>query len=139
MNGFRCIKMPVNESLCEHVRDYCSSENMKYWPTAEEPIHFSRSILYFRIKQLKELLRESMWIQKRPSETCRVLFQNKINLRCCASGWFYYRNILRCTVLQTSNVLMDSYVIQPFEEHACHEVTLRSFAFCTYSVIWTCT
>jgi hypothetical protein len=29
----------------------------------------------------------------RPSETCRVLFQNKINLRCCASGWFYYRNI----------------------------------------------
>jgi len=31
-----------------------------------------------------------------------VLFQNKINLRYCASGWFYYRNILRCTVLQTS-------------------------------------
>ena len=29
-----------------------------------------------------------------PSETCRVLFQNKINLRYCASGWFYYRNIL---------------------------------------------
>jgi len=27
------------------------------------------------------------------SETCRVLFQNKINLRCCASGWFYYRNV----------------------------------------------
>ena len=22
---------------------------------------------------------------------CRMLFQNKINLRCCASGWFYYR------------------------------------------------
>ena len=33
---------------------------------------------------------------------CRVLFQNKINLRYCASGWFYYGNILRCTVLQTS-------------------------------------
>ena len=28
----------------------------------------------------------------RPSRTCRVLFQNKINLRYCASGWFYYRN-----------------------------------------------
>jgi len=27
------------------------------------------------------------------TETCRVLFQNKINLRYCASGWFYYRNI----------------------------------------------
>jgi len=30
-------------------------------------------------------------------------YQNKINLRYCASGWFYYRNILRCMVLQTSN------------------------------------
>jgi len=30
-----------------------------------------------------------------------LLFQNKINLRYCASGWFYYRNILRCTALQT--------------------------------------
>jgi hypothetical protein len=44
------------------------------------------------------------WWTKRPSETCRLLFQNKINLRYCASGWFYYRNILRYTVLQTSNV-----------------------------------
>jgi hypothetical protein len=43
------------------------------------------------------------WWTERPSETCRVLFQNKINLRYCTSGWFYYRNILRCTVLQTSN------------------------------------
>ena len=61
-----------------------------------------------------------------------MLFQNKITLRYCASGWFYYRNtgwpkslcspddcivnikctetfwslcILRCTVLQTSNIL----------------------------------
>jgi hypothetical protein len=31
-----------------------------------------------------------------------ALFQNKINLRYCASGWFYYRNILRCSVLQTA-------------------------------------
>jgi len=31
--------------------------------------------------------------------------QNKINLRYCVSGWFYYRNILRCTVLQMSNLL----------------------------------
>jgi len=37
------------------------------------------------------------------TETCRVLFQNKINLRYCASAWFYYRSILRCTVLQTAN------------------------------------
>jgi len=31
-----------------------------------------------------------------------VLFQNKINLRYCASGWFYCRNILWCTALQTA-------------------------------------
>ena len=37
----------------------------------------------------------SRWWTKRPSETCRVLFPNKINLIYRASGWFYYRNILR--------------------------------------------
>ena len=45
---------------------------------------------------------DSWWWTERPSETSRVLFQNKINLRYCTSSWFYYRNILRCTVLQTS-------------------------------------
>jgi hypothetical protein len=28
-----------------------------------------------------------------------MLFQNKINLRYCASGWFYYRNIGLCVLL----------------------------------------
>jgi hypothetical protein len=46
---------------------------------------------------------DSWWRTERPSKTCRVLFQNKINLRYCASGWFYYWNILWCMVLQTSN------------------------------------
>jgi hypothetical protein len=32
------------------------------------------------------------WWTERPSETCRLLFQNKINLRHCASGLFYYRH-----------------------------------------------
>jgi hypothetical protein len=45
---------------------------------------------------------DSWWWTERPSETCTMLFQNKINLSYCESGWFYYRNILRCTVLQTS-------------------------------------
>jgi hypothetical protein len=49
---------------------------------------------------------------ERPSEICRVLFQNKINLRYCASDWFCYRNILRCcTVLQTSNKLLSFGVV----------------------------
>ena len=36
-----------------------------------------------------------------PAHLVECCYQNKINLRYCASGWFYYRNILRCTVLQT--------------------------------------
>jgi hypothetical protein len=44
---------------------------------------------------------DSWWWMERPFETCRVLFQNKINLRYSASGWFYYRNIL----LQKNEVL----------------------------------
>ena len=46
---------------------------------------------------------------ERPSETRRMLIQNKIYLRYCASSWFYYRNISRCTVLETSNMLHCSY------------------------------
>ena len=43
---------------------------------------------------------DSWWWTEKPSGTCTVLFQNKIRLRYFASGWFYYRNILWCTVLQ---------------------------------------
>jgi len=32
------------------------------------------------------------WWTERPPETCRVSFQNKINLIHSASSWFYYRN-----------------------------------------------
>jgi hypothetical protein len=54
---------------------------------------------------------------ERPTETCRVLFQNKINLRYSASGWFYYRNILRCMVLQTQHLCILSLVSCSF--HVC--------------------
>jgi hypothetical protein len=67
-------------------------------------------------------------------ETCRVLFQNKINLRFCASCWFYYRNILRCMVLQTSN---------PCECYAvCCSVTYRRFVqnvSWSSGIYWTAT
>jgi len=36
---------------------------------------------------------DSWWWMERPSKTCRLLFQNKINLRYCVSGWFYYGKI----------------------------------------------
>jgi len=45
---------------------------------------------------------DSWWWTERPSETCRVLFQNKINLRYCASGWSYYRNMSRSYKRQIS-------------------------------------
>ena len=42
---------------------------------------------------------DSWWWTKRPSETCRVLFQNKINWRYYASGWVYYRNNLKVSAI----------------------------------------
>ena len=67
---------------------------------------------------------DSWWWTETPPETCRVLLQNKINLRYCASGWLYYRNILRCAVLQTSNLgicitsyLFFSVAIQNIQTH----------------------
>ena len=52
------------------------------------------------------LLAGTRWncVPSRQSETCRVLFQNKMNFTHCGSGWFYYTNILRCTVLRTSSL-----------------------------------
>ena len=42
----------------------------------------------------------SWWWTERPSETCKVIFNKLEN---CASSWFYYRNMSRCTVPWTSN------------------------------------
>ena len=47
---------------------------------------------------------DSWWWTKIPTDTCRVLFENKINLSYFISVWFPYRHILRCTVQQTSNI-----------------------------------
>jgi hypothetical protein len=54
---------------------------------------------------------DSWWWTERPSETCRV-FQNKINWRYCASGWFYYRNllcVLKWSFSESSFVLILEY------------------------------
>jgi hypothetical protein len=42
------------------------------------------------------------WLKYRPKHV--VLFRNKTDLGYYVSGWFYYRNILRCTALQTSDL-----------------------------------
>ena len=49
-----------------------------------------------------------MFRTERPSETCRVLFQNKINLRYCACGWFYYGSVFRCSVWQSEPTAITS-------------------------------
>jgi len=67
---------------------------------------------------------DSWWWMERPSETCRILFQNKTNLRYCASGWFYYRNILRCTVLQMSGQI---HIFFFFLQHMLGQYEVWSF------------
>ena len=84
---------------------------------------------------------------ERPSETCRVLLQNKINLRnWCTSRWFYYRNIVdeycefRCRVTWGSgsiwawNVTSCSVieVYRRFENSAAYIV-------CPLKRLYTCT
>jgi hypothetical protein len=55
-------------------------------------------------------------------ETCRVLFQNKINLRYCASGWFYYRNNLRVSSLPI--FLRTPVTCSPSCPNVLHRITL---------------
>jgi len=74
-------------------------------PASFHPVPVSKQPqnLYYIYSMLLCTVLDSWWWTERPFETCRVLFQNTIYLRYCVSGWLYYRTILRCTVLQTSN------------------------------------
>ena len=56
----------------------------------------------------------SWWWTERPSETCTASFQNKIIWYICTSSWFYYRNILRCTALWTSNTFVSTFKFKFF-------------------------
>ena len=80
------------------------------WNSFSFPASKRSEISVWHIPHAVCIVLDSWWWTERQSETCRVLFQNKINLRYCASGWFYYRNILRCTVLQTSNQILWKFV-----------------------------
>ena len=62
----------------------------------------------------------SWWWTDRPSETCRMLFQNKMNLRYCESDWFYYRNIallLLLLLLKTAATTTKYSEVNPCLEH----------------------
>ena len=82
---------------------------------------------------------DSWWWMERPSETCTLLFQNKINLRYCASGWYYNRNILQCTVLQMSNnsSLLTTTFYSMVISTLVHSGTKYSVPFMTFSLSWT--
>jgi hypothetical protein len=47
-------------------------------------------------------VKNSWWWTEELSETCRVSFREKI-WEISASSWFYYKNLLRCTVTWTLN------------------------------------
>ena len=79
---------------------------------------------------------DSWWRTERPSDTRRVLFQNKINLRYCASGWFYYRNILQCTVLQMSNLRLTIYYSYIFRFYTTQRGCLTWKFHGCHTVIW---
>ena len=48
----------------------------------------------------------SWWWTERPSKTCKIYSKMKQIWNTGASGWIYYRNILRCTALWTSKLLI---------------------------------
>ena len=81
-------------------------------------------------------LRLLMMERDRP-ETCRVSFQSKINVRYCASGWCYYRNILRCTVLPTSNLLL-YLALRVLEAFPNWTVKLRQNPSPNFHIVYNC-
>ena len=70
---------------------------------------------------------DSWWWTERPSETCRVSFQNKINSRYCASGWFYYRNQWCVYTLQQTHIFLSRITIR-----ASISLALRSLSYCKW-------
>jgi len=61
----------------------CLLEGKRWnWQAATEPL--------WHIPDAVCTVLDSWWWTEKPSETCRALFQNKINLRYCAPGWFYF-------------------------------------------------
>jgi len=76
---------PFSDGLSVHHQESKTVHTASYHKqAATEPV--------WHIRDAVCTVLDSWWWTERPSETCTVLFQNKINLRYCASGWFYCRN-----------------------------------------------
>jgi len=75
------------------------------------------------------------WWTEQLSKTCRVLFQKWI-WKISASSWFYYKNLSRCTVTWTSNLIAFSVPHLPaihmrpfcsFQRWACDALNKKYF------------
>ena len=75
----------------------------------------------------------SWWWTERPSETCRVSFQNKIIWYIGASSLFCYRNILRCTALWTSNSFWIFETINNFNNNKILKLPIKEKILETHS------
>ena len=65
----------------------------------------------------------------------KLLFQNEINLRYCASGWFDFRNTLRCAVLQKSKETnMSTKIGFDAQLYSCVHLLLPLLHSPTYSI-----
>jgi hypothetical protein len=90
-----------------------------YYFTIYQPIFkfipFQNTTLHVSVRHIPDAVctvLDSWWWTERPSETCRVLFWNEINLKIGSSRWIYYRNInlnvpsyLRCSHPKRLNIL----------------------------------
>ena len=94
---FRMVSPSITRSLKLYIQHQYMSYRFLWLLASKQP---QEPVWYDAVCTILD----SWWWMERPSKTCRVLFQNKINLRYCASGWCYYRNILRCMVPQMSNL-----------------------------------
>ena len=109
-----CLQKTFNHCFYSKTDQMHNISNLFYFGTT---IHMFQTVSPPIIRSLRLYIQcqvyvvQVLWLlaSKQPqnrepdrlSKTCKVLLQSKINLRCCASGWFCYRNILRCTFLQT--------------------------------------
>ena len=89
--------LTVSPSIIRSLRLYSYIQHLAYaiqvlWlVTSKQP----QNLFYICLILCVRVLLDSWWWTERPSETRRVLFQNKINWRYCASGCVFYWNILR--------------------------------------------
>jgi len=92
-----------NDAL--HVSDGLSAHHREFKTTYSNRLLASKrtAVSVWQLPVAVCTVLNSRWWTERPSETCRMLLQNKIKLiwYIGASGWIYYRNVLRCTALWT--------------------------------------